>query len=69
MYGGASSGYELGILIFGGSFGGNLPENNTPQDGFGNFGYQYYEGGIGGGLSGGPKIGGWWSKTNTIIFH
>lgn len=62
---GPAAGYEFGLGIFGGSFGGNLPLNNTPQDGFYNFGTLYHEGGLGLGV--GAKFGGYWSKTNTIF--
>ncbi len=67
MYSGTTAGYDVGVLFMGGYFGGNLPFNNTPQDGFHNFGTKYYEGGLGVG-GGGVMFGAWWSKSNTIFF-
>lgn len=68
LYSGPAAGYDFGLGIFSGSFGGNLTLDNTPQDGFlpRDFGFNYLEGGFGMGV--GARAGAWRSKTNTIFF-
>jgi len=67
IYEGESSQYELSFSLLGIYFGGSQPFKTKPKDGLKIIGHKYYEHGVAGSASLGPKVGGWWSETNTII--